>query len=332
MASVKISYKDLQKNQDSSQLNAVFKPVTHNISINNEMELDKIRDDPKGDFVNLFPFDVDAAEIIANAIKEKGYDKSQFIHVARILEEADTVDNPIRIDGAHRTYAARKAGLEKIPVYFHTFETRNEALIYAYELQLHRRNLEPHQKILALQKLDDLKHPGRKKGDTGENNGKSAEELAQLVQTSTRTAERMRNIINNGTQQQIDDVYNGNKSIHKVDKEINEAKKAKRNEEEIDASTEVTNDCLEDIVIDDDTDVFIDEGVTDDDSDIFIAEDVVSDVEKKSIVTSNFDQMSDQWKIGFAAAIDLVEEEISKGKAISEILAYAKELVNLKSQ
>ena len=187
-----------------------------------------ITEDPKGDFVNLFPFNEDSARSIAESMANKGYDKTQVIHVAKILEEPETIDNPIRIDGAHRCWAAKEAGIEKIPVYIHTFETRVEALIYAYELQLNRRNLEAYEKLDAMKKLDQLKNPGRKKDDDAESAGKSAEEMAKLMGVSTRQAERMRNIINNGDEDTFEAVKKGEKSISAADKEINQKKKKQK--------------------------------------------------------------------------------------------------------
>jgi len=82
----------------------------------------------KGDFVNLFPFNEDSARSIVESMKKKGYDKTQVIHVAKILEEPETIENPIRIDGAHRFCAATKTGFEDKP-------------LYCLSLQTHRRNL-----------------------------------------------------------------------------------------------------------------------------------------------------------------------------------------------
>ena len=229
MAGIKVSYKDLKKD-DNGQLATIFggKSIISKNTGFETIEVEKITEDPKGDFVNLFPFNEDSARSIAESMLNKGYDKTQVIHVAKILEEPETVNNPIRIDGAHRCWAAKEAGIEKIPVYIHTFETRVEALIYAYELQLNRRNLEAYEKLDAMQKLDQLKNPGRKKDDDTESSGKSAEEMAKLMGVSTRQAERMRNIINNGDEDTIEAVKKGEKSISAADKEINQKKKKEK--------------------------------------------------------------------------------------------------------
>ena len=229
MASKKVSYNDLKKQNDNSQLVSALggkSTISQNTGFG-KMKVEDIREDPKGDFVELFPFDEDSAANITQSMINHGYDKTQVIHVAKILEEKDTLDKPIRIDGAHRTEAAKRAGIEEIPVYIHTFETRTEAIIYAYELQLNRRNLEPYEKLEAMERLDALKNPGRKTGDNT-SRGKSSEEIAGMLNVSTRTAERMRNIINNGDEEIKEQVKNGELSITAADKKIQQEKNKQR--------------------------------------------------------------------------------------------------------
>ena len=247
MASKKISYNDLKKDKDNSQLAAAFSSGKTVVSYNTGFEkvkVETIRDDPKGDFVEIFSFNEKAAQEIADSMIAKGYDKTQVIHLCKIMEEPDTMENPIRLDGAHRVAAAKIAGIEEIPAYIHTFETRKDALIYAYELQLLRRNLEPYQKLDALEKLDQLKNPGRKAdGDT--QTGKSAEELGEMIGVSTRTAERMRNVINNGDEETLNAVKSGELSISAADKKINEKKHPKKTVEK-DFTEDDISDALED--------------------------------------------------------------------------------------
>lgn len=242
MACKKISYNDLKKNENS-QLEAAFHNEKPSVQTGFEnVKINEIRDDPKDDFVDLFPLDENSVQNIAKSMEAKGYDKTQPVHLAKILEEKETVKNPIRIDGAHRVAAARIAKLEEIPCYIHTFETRNEALIYAYELQLNRRNLEPYQKLDAMQKLDQLKNPGRKTDDSS--TGKSAEEVAKVIGVSTRTAERMRNIINNGDEETIEAVKSGEMSVFAGDKKTNEKKQRKlkiSNNDDFDTDDEVSD-------------------------------------------------------------------------------------------
>ncbi|MGI5057975.1 hypothetical protein [Treponema pectinovorum] len=162
------------------------------------------------------------AKSIAESMIAKGYDKTQVIHLFKIREEPETLEKPIPGDGANRVAAAKIADIEEIPAYIHTFDTRTETLIYAYELQILRRNLEPYQKLDAMAKLDQLKNPG-KKAD-GQSTGKSSEEIAAVLGVSTRTAERMRNIINNADDETLEAVKSGTVSISKADKITTEKK------------------------------------------------------------------------------------------------------------
>ena len=223
MASVKVSYKDLKKD-DNGQLATIFggKSIVSKNTGFETIEVEKITEDPKGDFVNLFPFNEDSARSIAESMQNKGYDKTQVIHVAKILEEPETVNNPIRIDGAHRCWAAKEAGIEKIPVYIHTFETRVEALIYAYELQLNRRNLEAHEKFKAFRKLDALKNPGRKNSDNAETCGKSSVEVGKAIGESSRTVERMRRISKFGCEELTEMVDTNQIKIHEAEQLISQ--------------------------------------------------------------------------------------------------------------
>ena len=225
MASKKISYNDLKKQSDNSQLAQAFSGGKTVVSQNTGFEkvkVEEIAEDPKGDFTEIFAFNEEMAKSIADSIIARGYDKTQVIHLFKIREEPETMEHPIRGDGAHRVAAAKIAGIEEIPAYIHTFDTRNEALIYAYELQLLRRNLEPYQKLDAMAKLDQLKNPGKK--TDGESSGKSAEGIADVLGVSTRTAERMRNIINNADEETLKTIKNSEMSISKTDKITNEKK------------------------------------------------------------------------------------------------------------
>ena len=74
-------------------------------------------------------------------------------------------------------------------------------------------------------KLDKLKNPGKK--SDGETTGKSSEEIADVLGVSPRTAERMRNIINNADDETLEAVKSGEMSISKADKLTNEKKQKK---------------------------------------------------------------------------------------------------------
>ncbi|WP_187759582.1 helix-turn-helix transcriptional regulator, partial [Treponema pectinovorum] len=58
----------------------------------------------------------------------------------------------------------------------------------------------------------------------GQSTGKSSEEIAAVLGVSTRTAERMRNIINNADDETLEAVKSGTVSISKADKITTEKK------------------------------------------------------------------------------------------------------------
>lgn len=242
MASKKINYNDLKKTGDNviSSAFSVGKTVVPKSTGQEYVKVSDIREDPKGDFTEIFPYNEDMVKSIAESITLRGFDKTQIIHLAKIREEPDTMESPIRIDGRHRVAAARLADIDEVPAYIHTFDTRSDALIYTYELQLLRRNLDTAQKFEYFCKLDSLKKPGRKE-DGEESSGKSAGELAAVLDMSERQVERMRNIANNGTEEVKAAVRNGEMSISKADKITNDSKKPKSQE------TDVFNDINDDI-------------------------------------------------------------------------------------
>lgn len=80
MPSKKISYNDLKKQTDNSQLTEAFQKgktvVSRNAGFEN-VKVDTIREDPKGDFVEIFSFNEETAKAIAESIISKGFDKTQ---------------------------------------------------------------------------------------------------------------------------------------------------------------------------------------------------------------------------------------------------------------
>ena len=242
MASKKVNYNDLKKTGDNSIASAfsIGKSVVSKTTGQEYVKVKDIREDPKGDFTEIFPFNEEMVKSIAESIGQRGFDKTQIIHLARIREEPDTMEYPIRIDGRHRVEAAKLAELEELPAYIHTFDTRSDALIYTYELQLLRRNLDTAQKFDYFCKLDALKKPGRKE-EGEEPSGKSAGELAEILDMSERQVERMRNIANNGSEEVKSAVRNGEMSISKADKITNEAKRADKDED--DGASDALESC-----------------------------------------------------------------------------------------
>ena len=108
--------------------------------------IDEIKVHPS--FQTLFSIDDITVSEIAENIKETGYDKSQPVHIWK--------EQQILIDGHTRLAAAKAAGMFEIPVYEHSFPDERSALLYAYSLQLNRRNLSDADLVNAVQKYIEL--------------------------------------------------------------------------------------------------------------------------------------------------------------------------------
>ena len=179
------------------------------------------------EFQGLFDFDEERSEQIAEKMEREGFDPAQPVHLAKILEEPDTAKKPIVLDGHHRAAGAKKARLQKIPVYVHTFETRKQALVYALELQILRRNLTDGQKAKAVARLDEIKGTGKKAA--GERaTGRSDEETAKKVGMSARNVSKVRNVLANADEDVKEALLSDKISINQADKLTNEKKKASK--------------------------------------------------------------------------------------------------------
>lgn len=221
MAIKKINYNEAKKNNDSeNQLAEVFsKSVKMEPESDSDIKMipiDEIQLDPKEEFTKLYEIngsnlnDEQDVKNLCDSMTKHGFYKHQHILVLNILEE-----NLYKIcgDGNTRLKAARMAGIEKVPVYEVTFDTRKEALLAMYGLQINRRNLTPGQKMIVIQRIDSLKNPGKKASDSTEQTGKSAEALADQLGMSTRQVEKARAILNSGDEETIAAVESGEKSI-----------------------------------------------------------------------------------------------------------------------
>lgn len=212
-----------------SQLSATFKgPEKEETSAKSKAKkapVESLSFDPE--FKSLFDFNEERAASLAERMEREGFDASQPIHLAKILEEPATAEKPIVIDGHHRAEAAKRAGIAEVPVYEHTFETRKQALAYALELQILRRNLTDGQKAKAVARLDQLK-PKRKILGEGEAPERSAAETARKIGMSARNVSKVRNVLANADEETKEALLSDKISINQADKITNEKKKTSK--------------------------------------------------------------------------------------------------------
>lgn len=166
------------------------------------VDIDKIQYDK--DFQNLFPLSERVIEQICESIQKNGYDKSQPIHVLK--------DTMTLIDGHNRFEAAKRCGLKEVAVYFHSFETKRDALEYSVLLQTNRRNLNDAELFEAINLLDKIKTQGMQDADV--ERGKSSELLAKKTGISRGKIEKIRSIKNNASDDIITAVQQGQISIN----------------------------------------------------------------------------------------------------------------------
>ena len=169
------------------------------------VSIDDIRLDSH--FKDLFPVNEVMVSRISGSMQKKGYDKSQPLHVWK--------ERMLLVDGHHRRLAAIKAGLREVPVFYHHFNSMEEALEYAILLQTDRRNLSDAEIYKTLQTLDSLKSRGRTTDDNEpRQQGKSAEITAQKIGISRSKVEKARTIQNKASPEIKAAVESGTMSIH----------------------------------------------------------------------------------------------------------------------
>lgn len=182
-----------------------------------KISLDKIVTHPT--FQTLLPINDKELENIVKDMEENGFDRSKPVCIWR--------EENVLIDGYTRFTAAKEAGLSEIYKYEMSFGTEQEALEYAMKQQLNRRNLNDAGKIMLIEKLDNLRNPGRKSSDPeadAEPRGKSAQALAESLGIGTRTVERGRYVLANADEETLEEVKSGKKSINQAAKKIKQQK------------------------------------------------------------------------------------------------------------
>lgn len=131
------------------------------------------------DFKNVFQQENDKVLEIANDMRANGFDKTRPI----IVTENFTI-----VDGHSRFMAAKKAGLEKVPVIMKKIDSRDETIEYEYKMQLNSRRLTDGEYFAAFLKLDEI-HRSNPNAQ-----GSSDEAIGRQLNKSARQVCKMREI------------------------------------------------------------------------------------------------------------------------------------------
>ena len=139
-------------------------------------------------FNTIFPIGNTVLASVVADMKRNGFDPC---HPVILWKGKNLV-----IDGHTRLEAARLVKLPDVPAVERDFTDEDEALRYAIRCQRERRNLTDADIMRLVEELDKRRHPGERTdlAPLGARSGKSAEETAKVIGTSTRTVERVRTI------------------------------------------------------------------------------------------------------------------------------------------
>ncbi len=235
----KINFNEASKNKKSDfsenikALNeqASTKPIKTNYE---KVPVDEINLDPKDEFTQLLPFNQELVNKLKDEIINNEYDEGQPVYLFKIAEEPES--GWFLGDGHHRRLASILAGKEAIPVIRKTFDTRKQAILFAYHLQIDRRNIDDSTKYKIFKQIDELKKPGRKSledikniqsetdSETESLPSNSAAEEGKLLGISTRQISKLRNIEQNASDEIKAELESGAISINQADKKTTEQK------------------------------------------------------------------------------------------------------------
>ena len=171
-------------------------------------------------FKDLFQVRPTDLEFIEAGMKAKGF---EFGHPLILWAG----HNATVVDGHTRLAAAKKLMFARIPVILKEFKDEAEALEFAIESQVHRRNLNDAELMKCMTELDKRMSEGRpKKTATGVTvNGRSSENTAKLLGTSRGKVEKIRAINDHGTEEVKEAVKSGEMSVNKAYNKIMDARR-----------------------------------------------------------------------------------------------------------
>ncbi|MDY5917035.1 MAG: ParB/RepB/Spo0J family partition protein [Treponema sp.] len=153
------------------------------------------------EFKAVFQQEIDKVTEIANDIRLNGFDKTRPI----VVTEAYII-----VDGHSRFMAAKKAGLQQVPVIIKKFESRDATIEYEYKMQLNSRRLTDGEYFDAFIKLDEFR-----RSDPNAT-GKSDEAIAKQLNKSARQVSKMREIAKKASPELLSKIKSNSISLNKA--------------------------------------------------------------------------------------------------------------------
>lgn len=199
--------KQLNILSNNGKINSV---ASGGLKLSKKILIEKIEEHER--FKNLYKIDEFVLERITNHMDSNGFDESQPVHIWVTTDENETTHYYL-IDGYTRLTAAKKVGLIQVPYYEHTeFTNFDEAYKYVLHLQTDRRNLD------GIDLLNNIKElMGTDYIQSMQNKNQA---IADLIGVSKKTVERAKFVNENATEEQLEAIESGDKTINQVRKEI----------------------------------------------------------------------------------------------------------------
>jgi len=178
------------------------------------------------EFKAVFQQEIDKVTEIANDIRLNGFDKTRPI----VVTEAYTI-----VDGHSRFMAAKKAGLQQVPVIIKKFESSDATIEYEYKMQLNSRRLTDGEYFDAFIKLDEFR-----RSDPNAT-GKSDEAIGKKLNKSARQVSKMREIAKKATSELLNKIRTNQISLNKAYEVIKEIEAKKNDTKSTTSSFQTSN-------------------------------------------------------------------------------------------
>ena len=161
-------------------------------------------------FDKLFPIQEETLVAISQDMEGNGFDP---VFPLVVWEEENVV-----VDGHTRFAAARNMHLDQVPVVYKSFENDDDALLYSFHVQRHRRNMSDNDIVKCLALLDAMHKEDEKDQKTTrkEENRIRAKELG----VSPQKVDKARKVMEHGSPEMQEQVQSGEKSINKAFNEV----------------------------------------------------------------------------------------------------------------
>jgi ParB-like chromosome segregation protein Spo0J len=181
-----------------------------------------IAEDPE--ISGIFKIHDNTLESVTESMRENGFDRAEPIVVWK--------GNNSVVDGHTRLKAARTLGMEEVPVIEKEFEDVYAAILYTFERQANRRNLEQGEILAVASTLRDKAREAR------DGSGRGAELLAKKLGVSAATIYKARRIGIEASEEDLKAVQEGRTTINKVYKKIERKERAQKETEKKERSPE----------------------------------------------------------------------------------------------